>query len=58
MVAPPIILSFSIKEQEKYLLFQDAFAALGFQIEEFGAGEYCIRAVRPIFSTQPAGSVY
>ena len=45
MVAPPIILSFSIKEQEKYLLFQDAFAALGFQIEEFGGGEYCIRAV-------------
>lgn len=45
MVAPPIILSFSMKEKEKYLLFQDAFAALGFQIEEFGGDEYCIRAV-------------
>ena len=45
MVAPPIILSFSIKEKEKYLMFQDAFAALGFQIEEFGGGDYCIRAV-------------
>lgn len=45
MVAPPIILSFSIKEKEKYLMCQDAFAALGYQIEEFGGGEYCIRAV-------------
>ena len=45
MVAPPIVLSFSIKEKEKYLLFQDAFAALGFQIEEFGGDDYCIRAV-------------
>lgn len=45
MVAPPIILTFSIKEKEKYLLFQDAFAALGYQIEEFGGDEYCIRAV-------------
>ena len=45
MVAPPIILTFSMKEKEKYLLFQDAFAALGYQIEEFGGDEYCIRAV-------------
>lgn len=45
MVAPPIILSFSIKEKEKYLMCQDAFAAMGYQIEEFGGGEYCIRAV-------------
>lgn len=45
MVAPPIILSFSMKEKEKYLMFQDAFAALGFQIEEFGSDAYCIRAV-------------
>ena len=34
-----------MKEKEKYLLFQDAFAALGFQIEEFGSDAYCIRAV-------------
>ena len=45
MVAPPIVLSFSIKEKEKYLLFQDAFARLGYQIEEFGGDDYCIRAV-------------
>lgn len=45
MVAPPIVLSFSMKEKEKYLMFQDAFAALGFQIEEFGGDAYCIRAV-------------
>ena len=45
MVAPPIILTFSMKEKEKYLLFQDAFATLGYQIEGFGGDEYCIRAV-------------
>ncbi|MCD8020601.1 MAG: DNA mismatch repair protein MutL, partial [Clostridiales bacterium] len=45
MIAPPIILTFSLKEKERYLMFQDAFAELGFQIEEFGGDEYCIRAV-------------
>ena len=45
MVAPPIVLSFSIREKEKYLLFQDAFARLGYQVEEFGGDDYCIRAV-------------
>lgn len=45
MVSPPIVLSFSIKEKEKFLMFQDAFAGLGFQIEEFGGDAYCIRAV-------------
>ena len=45
MVAPPVILSFSMKEKEKYLMCREAFAALGYQIEEFGGDEYCIRAV-------------
>ena len=45
MVAPPIILTFSMKEKEKYLRCQEAFSALGFQIEEFGGDAYCIRAV-------------
>ncbi len=45
MVAPPIVLSFTMKEKEKYLRYQDAFARLGFQIEEFGGDDYCIRAV-------------
>lgn len=45
MVAPPIILSFNMKEKNKYLLCREAFAALGYQIEEFGEDSYCIRAV-------------
>ncbi len=45
MIAPPIVLSFNLKEKEKYLRYQDAFANLGFQVEEFGGEDYCIRAV-------------
>lgn len=45
MVAPPIILNLSMKEQERYLKFQDQFAKIGYQIEPFGEDAYCIRAV-------------
>ena len=45
MIAPPIVRSFNLKEKEKYLRYQDAFANLGFQVEEFGGEDYCIRAV-------------
>ncbi|MBQ9157193.1 MAG: DNA mismatch repair endonuclease MutL [Eubacterium sp.] len=45
MVAPPIVLTFSMREKNRYLMCQDAFAALGYQIEEFGEDAYCIRAV-------------
>lgn len=45
MIAPPIVLTFTMKEKERYLMCQDAFAALGYQIEEFGGDSYCIRAV-------------
>ena len=45
MVAPPIILTFSIKEQQKYELCEESFKKLGFLIEEFGGNEYCIRGV-------------
>ncbi len=45
MVAPPIILNFSLREREKYLKFQENFRILGYQIEEFGTDAYCIRAV-------------
>jgi len=45
MVAPPIILTFSIKEQQKFELCEESFKKLGFLIEEFGGNEYCIRGV-------------
>ncbi len=45
MVAPPVILTFSIKEQQKFKLCEGSFKKLGFLIEEFGGNEYCIRGV-------------
>ena len=45
MILPPVVLSFSLREKERYLSCRDAFAQLGFLIEEFGGDEYCIRAV-------------
>ena len=45
MVAPPIVIHFNIKEKNKYIRCQDAFAALGYQIEEFGEDAWCIRGV-------------
>lgn len=45
MIAPPVVLSFSLREKECFLKCRDAFSRLGFLIEEFGGDEYCIRAV-------------
>ena len=45
LIAPPAVLTFSLKEQEKFGKFKEAFEKLGFAIEEFGGNEYCIRAV-------------
>ena len=45
MVAPPVILTFSIKEQQKFKVCEESFKKLGFLIEEFGGNEYCIRGV-------------
>lgn len=44
-LAPPLILSLSMKEAEILQQYQKAFEKLGFVIEEFGGQEYCIRAV-------------
>nr|WP_296191439.1 DNA mismatch repair endonuclease MutL [uncultured Anaerobutyricum sp.] len=45
IVAPPVILTFSIKEQQKFKVCEESFKKLGFLIEEFGGNEYCIRGV-------------
>ncbi len=44
-LAPPLIISLNMKEAEVVKQYADAFASLGFVIEEFGGKEYCIRAV-------------
>ncbi len=45
MVAPPVILNLSIRERQKLESCKEAFAQLGYQIDEFGEDAYCIRAV-------------
>ncbi|MDE7299613.1 MAG: DNA mismatch repair endonuclease MutL [Lachnospiraceae bacterium] len=45
LLAPPEILSLSIREAEVLRRYQEHFEALGFEIEEFGGREYSVRAV-------------
>ena len=42
---PPIILTFSMREQEVLTESLEEFEKLGFEIEEFGGNEYAIRAI-------------
>ncbi|MBQ6590263.1 MAG: DNA mismatch repair endonuclease MutL [Lachnospiraceae bacterium] len=42
---PPIVIRFSGREESAYLQFKSVFAAMGYEIEEFGSGAYTIRAV-------------
>ncbi len=45
MVAPPIILSLNLREQQRLESCREAFRELGYSLEDFGGDEYCIRAV-------------
>ena len=45
MLAPPIILTLSGKEEAALLQYMDSFRRMGYEIESFGAGSYAIRAV-------------
>lgn len=42
---PPIIIRLSGREETAYRDFREVFAAMGYEIEEFGGGSYAIRAV-------------
>lgn len=42
---PPVVISLTGKEEEILHEFKDSFAALGFEIEEFGSGSYMIRSM-------------
>ncbi len=42
---PPVVISLTGKEEEILCEFRDSFAALGFEIEEFGSGAYMIRSM-------------
>lgn len=45
LLSPPIVLNLSMKEEQLYLKYQQCFADMGFEIEEFGEGAYAVRAV-------------
>ena len=45
MLAPPKVLTFSIREKENYEAHREDFEKLGFMLESYGGNEYCIRAV-------------
>lgn len=42
---PPMIVTLNNREKECYLLHEEAFASLGFEIEAFGGNEYAVRGV-------------
>ncbi|MBE5868123.1 MAG: DNA mismatch repair endonuclease MutL [Lachnospiraceae bacterium] len=42
---PPIVVSLTAKEEQIVKEYRDAFAGLGFEIEEFGGKEYALRSV-------------
>lgn len=45
LLSPPIILNLSMQEEQLYLKYQQYFADMGFEIEEFGDRAYAVRAV-------------
>jgi DNA mismatch repair protein MutL len=45
LLEPPIIMSFSMREEEALTTNMELFHKLGFEIEEFGGNEYAIRGV-------------
>lgn len=45
LLNPPIIITFSLGEEELLKQNMDAFVQIGFEIEEFGGREYAIRSV-------------
>lgn len=42
---PPVVISLTGKEEEILIEFKESFAALGFEMEEFGSGAYMIRSM-------------
>lgn len=54
---PPIVLRLSGREEAAYQQFSDVFAAMGYEIEDFGGGAYAIRAVPTELFGQSADSL-
>ena len=54
---PPIVLRLSGREETAYQQFKNIFAAMGYEIEDFGGGSYAIRAVPTELFGQTADSL-
>ena len=54
---PPIVLRLSGREETAYQQFKSIFAAMGYEIEDFGGGSYAIRAVPTELFGQTADSL-
>lgn len=54
---PPIVVRLSGREESAYLQYRSVFAAMGYEIEDFGAGSYAIRAVPTELFGQSADSL-
>ena len=54
LIAPPIIVNLTGKEEAAYLSYADVFTRMGYEIEEFGSGSYAIRAVpMELYANEP-----
>ena len=54
MLAPPIILTLSGKEEAALLQYMDSFTRMGYEIESFGENSYAIRAVpMELYANEP-----
>lgn len=54
---PPAVIRLSGKEESAYLQYRTVFAAMGYEIEDFGGGSYAIRAVPTELFGQSADSL-
>lgn len=45
MLNPPLVVTMTGQQENVYKEYEDVFAGLGFEIEEFGGNEYAVRAV-------------
>lgn len=54
---PPAVIRLSGKEESAYLQYKNVFAAMGYEIEDFGGGSYAIRAVPTELFGQSADSL-
>lgn len=55
---PPIVLRLSGREETAYQQFSDVFAAMGYEIEDFGGGAYAIRSVPTELFGQSADALF